>query len=527
MHLRCERMFDSYFTPGQQGAIALAMALALLAIGLQAKKQHTWALLSVTASAFVLRLFAAWLDPFLNDWDEVFHAVVAKNMLRDPFTPMLYTDTALPLTESWTRNHVWLHKPPFFLWQMALSLKIFGLHPWAIRLPSVLWMTALVPVTARMAWLISKNRDTAFAAGLLVTFCYYIQELVTGSLATDHNDAVFIALVACSWWSLLEHWHRGKLGWALLVGLFSACAVLTKWYVGLCVFLPWGLVILGEGFRRKALFPFLGAALIALSLAGAWWLSIRTRFPELAASESRDNWLRFTEPFEGHGGSWTYHFDQLADLLPPLTIWILLPGLVWLVLRAADQRHRIFLIALPLAVHAFFAVAATKMDGYTMVLLPLYMIALANLLVTLINRVKADRYRAVILSFALVVVGALGLDLERTQFRHSEYRGEVASQDPWRERFRALAYEDALLGKLDGAGPFVIFNVPSQRSYELMFRSPHACMDIIPTQAEVDRLRAKGYSVVVVQDTHLLDDLPKGVQVITDGELPYPRIQRN
>jgi 4-amino-4-deoxy-L-arabinose transferase len=519
-------MFNSYFTLGQQGAIGLAVALGLLSIALHVRNKHRWALMVLTASAFVLRLFAAWLDPFLNDWDEVFHAVVAKNLIAHPFTPMLYAEPAMPLTDSWARCHVWLHKPPFFLWQMALSVKLFGTHAWAVRLPSALWMSALVPVTARMAQLITGERRTAFTAALLTTFCFYIQELTAGALNTDHNDAVFIPLVACSWWALLEHWRSGKISWALWAGVFSGCALLTKWYVGLSVFLPWGLVVLHHRFAREALAPMAIALGAALTIAGAWVLSIALRFPELAAFQWGFKAKHFSEPVDGHEGSWTYHFDQISDLLPPYAWWLVLPAVVWLAFRAARTEHRVLLLALPLAVHLFFALAATKMVSYTMVLLPLYLIAVAYMLHGAVDLLVKEQWRMGVGLFGALLLAALGLDLERTQFRHSDFPGQLVAQDPWRERMRALAFEDKLVGLMHGPGPFALFNVPSQRGQEIMFRFGIEAIDKIPSQEEVERLRAKGYRVVIFQDTHPMDQLPQGVQVVTDAELMYPRIQR-
>jgi 4-amino-4-deoxy-L-arabinose transferase len=520
-------MFDSYFTAGQQATITLATALGLGALMLHVRHRDRWALFLLTLAAFVLRLFAAWLDPFLNDWDEVFHAVVAKNMLADPFTPMLYRETALPLTDSWARNHVWLHKPPFFLWQIALSLKLFGLEYWAVRLPSALWMTALVPVTARMAWQFTHDRRLAFGAALFTTFSFYIQELTAGALNTDHNDAIFIPVVACSWWGLLEHWRSRRMGWALLAGMFSGCALLTKWYVGLSVFLPWGLVVLGARLRWSVLRPMLAALLVAGALAGSWVAAMFIRFPALAAFQWGFKAQHFSVPVDGHEGTWTFHFEVIADLLPPHAWWVVLPALAWLVFRLPDPLHRVFVGALVIAVHAFFAVAATKMVSYTLVLLPLYLIALAHLVSTLVDGLVHERWNALVGVAVLALLGLLGLDLDRTQFRHSSYRGELVAQDPWRERMRAQAFEDTLVAKLEGPGPFVLFNVPSQRGFELMFRFGIECIDLVPPQDVVDRLRARGYTVAVLQDTHPPDQLPQGIQLVPDSVLLYPRIPRD
>ena len=58
----------------------------------------------IILSAFLLRLLLSALDPFLHNWDERFHVLVAKNMMQFPFN---YTD--------WSSNNIWLHKQPLFL----------------------------------------------------------------------------------------------------------------------------------------------------------------------------------------------------------------------------------------------------------------------------------------------------------------------------------------------------------------------------------------------------------------------------
>lgn len=79
------------------------------------------------------------LDPFLYEWDEKYHALVAKNMLQHSLKPMLYVHQYFATDPyNWTYNNIWLHKQPLFLWQMALSMMFFGVSEQAMRLPSVL-----------------------------------------------------------------------------------------------------------------------------------------------------------------------------------------------------------------------------------------------------------------------------------------------------------------------------------------------------------------------------------------------------
>lgn len=75
-------------------------------------------LISILIIGFVLRISAILIDPFLHPWDERFHALVARNMIDNPFVPILRVN---PITTNfdpnmWCCNHIWLHKQPLFMW---------------------------------------------------------------------------------------------------------------------------------------------------------------------------------------------------------------------------------------------------------------------------------------------------------------------------------------------------------------------------------------------------------------------------
>src|SRR5687767_15833441 len=95
------------------------------------------AALLLVALALLLRGYAA-ADPHLHEWDERYHAVVAKNLLRHPLRPTLYDDPVRPYdNRDWLASHLWLHKPPLALWTMAGSVGVFGANEAAVRLPSI------------------------------------------------------------------------------------------------------------------------------------------------------------------------------------------------------------------------------------------------------------------------------------------------------------------------------------------------------------------------------------------------------
>ncbi|MBS1581957.1 MAG: hypothetical protein JST66_07135 [Bacteroidetes bacterium] len=59
-----------------------------------------------------------------------------------------------------------------------------------------------------------------------------------------------------------------------------------------------------------------------------------------------------------------------------------------------------------------------------------------------------------------------------------------------------------------------------------MFRHGVPCMSIIPTEAAVERLRRKGYTVYVLQDGAPLDRLPTNARILPDSTFQFPRIAR-
>lgn len=120
---------------------------------------------------FFLRLWMITLDPFLQNWDEHFHALVAKNFSQNFLFPVLIKNPVIEYNISeWNANHVWVHKQPFFLWQMALSIKLFGTSVFAVRLPSLIMTTVSLLIIFRLTYLLTKNYKVSFIALILFTF---------------------------------------------------------------------------------------------------------------------------------------------------------------------------------------------------------------------------------------------------------------------------------------------------------------------------------------------------------------------
>ena len=107
----------------------------------QKKAQYGFALMLLIVAGMVLRIYTA-TDFYLHEWDERYHALVAKNLMHHPLVPTLYDHPLLPFDyQNWTINHIWVHKPPLTLWAMAGSMWVFGVNEIALRLPSIILST--------------------------------------------------------------------------------------------------------------------------------------------------------------------------------------------------------------------------------------------------------------------------------------------------------------------------------------------------------------------------------------------------
>ena len=127
-----------YFNNTQITLLLFGSLFFLLSIIMHLKNKERFTILFLGLTAVCIFSFSALLDPFLNLWDERFHALVAKNLMHHPLMPTLYDDTVVSMDyDRWDRYHIWLHKQPLFLWQIALSFKLFGISEFTLRLPNV------------------------------------------------------------------------------------------------------------------------------------------------------------------------------------------------------------------------------------------------------------------------------------------------------------------------------------------------------------------------------------------------------
>jgi 4-amino-4-deoxy-L-arabinose transferase-like glycosyltransferase len=145
-----------------------------------------------------------------------------------------YATIAMELVQhgNWLQLHYrfadYLDKPPLLFWTSALSLRLFGLHVWAYKLPSMLAAGAGIYAVYRFC-LLHYARATARNAAFILASCVGAV-LMCNDVRTD---AMLTGMTACAVWQSAEYLRFGRTRNVLLLGVFTGLALLTKGPIGL------------------------------------------------------------------------------------------------------------------------------------------------------------------------------------------------------------------------------------------------------------------------------------------------------
>jgi len=367
------KYIDTHFTEQDVYFLAFGGILILLSIGSFTAQKNKLSLILLILGAFTLRLWMAFIDPFLNQWDEEFHALVARNMVDNFWQPMLYSKPLLRVSiDTWVANHIWLHKPPLFLWQMALSIKLFGANYWSIRIPSVILTTALVPAIYRMGFLL-KNKQVGFLSSLFYACSCLMINVVSGGINTDQNDVVFMCYVVLSFWTFVEYTFSEKRIHIIFTGIFVAAAILVKWLPGLIVFSAWFFWIIFSKNKRSQFSYWLHlfyAGLIAVLIPAAWFISAYLKWPEEFAV-TMDLYSKHINDDLAHPGVWYYHFQYYYDNFGWLVIALFFIGFIISIIGKKYKNIWISIWISILITFLFYTCVLTRMPLMCLIVMPL------------------------------------------------------------------------------------------------------------------------------------------------------------
>lgn len=464
------------------------------------------------AGALVIRLFMITIDPFLHDWDERFHALVAKNMISDPFTPMLYVHPALPYNyAAWCCNHIWIHKQPVFLWQMALSMKVFGVNEVALRLPSAILGAIQVFFVFRVGKLL-QNAAVGFYGAFFFALSFYQLQLTAGIGDMDHHRIVFGFYVAASIWAYAEYLHSKKISFAIWAGVFAGLAVLNMWLAGLIVYGGWAVAwlfftkfnlktIWSEG--KKEIPVIFLSLLVAVVVFLPWQVYTHIRFPQESANEMEWNRRHISEVLEGHQGPWYYYILQL-----PMHFGLLAYAIIPLALLAMIKfsRNKSLLITLLFCLsvtYLFFSlVVQTRMPSYMYMVSFIIWIAIGSLFYNAFERIgllKPLRQSTLGITTIIFLFATFFTFQINSVLKSKLLLIQVGNDPTYTSR---KIHNTKIYQQLDQLVPpgYVVFNCNSQEHTEAMYYSSRTAYHWYPDEKQYAALKAKGIKIAAFED---------------------------
>lgn len=461
----------------------LSGMMYLLAWRYQQKQLYLPAILLLIAGGLFLRVFAA-CDLYLHPWDERFHALVAKNLIRHPLLPTLYDQPLLDFDyRSWITNHVWLHKQPLPLWGMAASMSLFGINEFALRLPSII----LTSVGIYFTYVIGRHffdRKSGFLAAFFFSVNGLIIELMAGRVPSDHVDIFFLFFIEAAIFFTVLFVRRRRTVFNILAGICLGAAILSKWLPALIVLPVWLMLIMDAGAfsPRKIMLHFLLMAALATLVFLPWQIYIFRAFPLEAAWESNFNFRHLTEVIEGRGGPFYFFLDTMrinyGELIYLPMIWFL-----WQWIRKPLDHKLLALGAWIFIPLLFFSIAATKMQAYILFISPALFIITARFFFVVYEFGKDHRYRW---AFLLLLFIFIAIPLRYAVERVKPF--STAERNPqWVKDLRAFQVAEPSRA--------VLFNYP--HPIEAMFYTDMTVYAVIPAVNKIAELQENGFTIYV------------------------------
>lgn len=441
-------------------------------------------------------------DFFLHAWDERYHALVAKNLIKHPFVPTLYDNPIFPYDYiNWPGNHVWLHKQPMPLWLMAGSMNLFGVNEIALRLPSIIMSTLSIYLTYKIgAYLF--NKKTGFLAAFLFSVNGLIIELTGGRVATDHIDISFMFFILLSVYFCTKFVQQKSILFTLLIGLTIGAAILTKWLTGLIVIPIWLILVYeSKSFNLKAIVAHLLLIIITITLIVIpWQVYIFNAFPLEAQHESTFNYRHFTEVIEGRAGSVFYFIDKIRINYGEL-IYLPLIWFIWKTYKNFKNYKRLALLIWFIIPLIIFSIAKTKMQGYLLFTAPALFIITAEFFFMLLSYREKHKLKP-IMNIILILLIALPI---RYGVERIKPFAKTKRNPNW-----ALDLKELNAKKIQNG---VLLNY--DRPIEAMFYTDLTVYYFLPNDNQIDSLVQQGYNVLV-NDANISSQTKsiKGVKIL-------------
>jgi 4-amino-4-deoxy-L-arabinose transferase len=370
---------------------------------------------------------------------------------------------------------------------------------------------------------ISYSNTVGFYGALFFAVAYYLLELIAGKYATDHNDISFMFYVTASIWAWFEYQNSQKTYWLILIGIFSGCAVLVKWLVGLLIYAIWtvslGVTDKKNWLKLKSYFPILISFAISLLVFIPWQLFIFNKYPTEAKYEFQLNAEHFSQAIENHGGNFWFHFNAVKDIYGSgdAVPFLLLIGLFFLVKNSTAKIYRVAILSAIIITYVFYTFASTKMTSFCIIVSPFGFLALASLTDSIINfiktKIKLKRFEMYFRPIALIAICFFLLNLSKIQNYHTDWKPK--DNQNRNADIKQMTIIKKLSDTLHG-DRYVVFNADKRLNghIPIMFYTDNIAYNFIPDKGQIEKIKMQSYKIAILATDSLPDFILNDNEII-------------
>ncbi|MEU1134753.1 glycosyltransferase family 39 protein, partial [Streptomyces sp. NPDC005900] len=198
-------------------------------------------------------------------------------------------------------NAITVDKPPAALWPMALSVRLFGLGPWAVLVPQVLMGVATVGVLYA-----AVRRRFGPAAGLIAGAVLALTPVAALMFRFNNPDALLALLMTVTVYCVLRALARGRTKWLVWAGVAVGLGFLTKTLQAFVILPPLALVYaVCAPVRLRRRLGQLALAALAVVVTGGWWVAVVELWPAdsrpYIGGSQHNSFLELTFGYNGLG----------------------------------------------------------------------------------------------------------------------------------------------------------------------------------------------------------------------------------
>jgi 4-amino-4-deoxy-L-arabinose transferase-like glycosyltransferase len=314
----------------------------------------------------------------------------------------------------------YIDKPPMLFWLSAASMRIFGVHDWAYRIPSFLFALLAVFATYKLA-LLFYRKEIAQLSAMVLASCQALF-LITHDVRCD---TLLLGWVSLSLWQMAAWYTTNKWKHFFTAFIAIACGMMTKGPIALMVpafaFVPH--FILRREWKQLFRWEYIIGVLIIAIMLVPMSIGLYQQFDmhpgKISSGVTIQSGLRFyywTQSFGRYTGENVYNELNYFTFLLENMLWSFLPWIIFFLLGLVFSVRMLVLKKFKLSsqeeyfttggfiiTYCILARSQAQLPHYIFVVFPLAAIITANFLFKLFFTEELFKWKKPLFIFHTIV----------------------------------------------------------------------------------------------------------------------------